>query len=77
MYQLREHMRNHMARSVSGDGGDNLLTFHDGRTRIAQHHRSEALDLVYQAADVIRADKLRLPKPKRRLSRWLSAQSIN
>ena len=59
MSQLREHMRNHMARSVSGDGGGNLLLFRDGRSRIAQHHRSEALDLVYQAADVIRADKLR------------------
>lgn len=53
MQWLRQHMRNHMD-EPSDEPADKVLNFNRAPAGTAKHQDSEAVDLVYQAADVVR-----------------------
>jgi predicted RNase H-like nuclease (RuvC/YqgF family) len=53
-----------MAGFASRGLGDNIFPLPHAHSRSGEHHSSEALDLVYQAAEVIRANEQRAAKTK-------------
>ena len=57
MDQLREHMRNHMTRFGARESGDNVFRLSNARSRAGEDQSSKALELVYQAAEVIKANE--------------------
>jgi hypothetical protein len=65
MDQLAEHMRSHMARVAPTQSEDNVFRL-PHLSRLGDQG-SEALDLVYQAADVIRANEGRAAETEARL----------
>jgi chromosome segregation ATPase len=54
MAWLREHMRNHIADSASIDPTEKVLRFPNASPRSAMIDGAAALDLIYQAAEIIR-----------------------
>jgi chromosome segregation ATPase len=54
MNWLREHMRDQLANAASNALGQNILSFPGDTPAVSRHDTSSALDLVSEAAEVIR-----------------------
>jgi colicin import membrane protein len=54
MQWLREHMRNHIDGEASVEPAEKVLSFRPAPAGPARSQDTEAVDLVYQAADVVR-----------------------